>query len=165
MKIRIEHDFEGVDAVAYESLYFDEAFNLVLAAALKLGRELRKLERTQDRIVRHVCFDAKHDPASPVGQAFGTSRASFVEELDYDRRARRGAWRTVPNLFAKRVRNAGTIELVDTPRGVRRIVEGDVEVSLLGFGRRVERMIVQEIETSYETTTRVTREWLASHPR
>jgi hypothetical protein len=164
MRVVIEHVFAGVDCDAYERLYFDEPFNEALGRVLRLGRKLLHFERTQERIVRHVCYDAKHDPGSPAAQAFGTSRASYVEELDYDVRARRGTWRTIPNKFSDRMTSTGTIELSAAPGGVRRTVHGEVKVSLFGFGRLVERMIVAEIEKSYATSTKFTNEWVAQHP-
>src|SRR5262245_19432544 len=112
MKFALEHVFAAIWCADYETLYFDEAFNTSLGAALHMGRELRRLDRTPERIVRTVCYEPKRDPDSPANQAFGTSRASFIEELDYDVRARRGQWRTIPNQFTDRVRNSGTIELV-----------------------------------------------------
>jgi len=77
-------------------------------------------------------------------------------------RGRRGAWRTIPSLWADRVHNAGTIELADFEGGTRRLVRGEVKVKLFGFGGLVEKMIVAEIEKSYAATARLTREWLAS---
>src|SRR5262245_31299806 len=161
MKLAIEHVFADLTCSAYEELFFDEVFNTALGRALHLGRQLLRLERTPEPTTRHLCFEPRRDPDSPAGRAFGTSRASFVEELEYDRRARRGHWRTIPNLFPDRVQNRGTLELADDPAGVRRIVRGEVTVSLLGFGRLVERMIVAEIEKSYASTAAFTTEWLA----
>jgi hypothetical protein len=161
VKVLVEHVFAGIGCAEYEDVYFDEAFNTEVGEALQMGRQLLRLERNAEKIVRHVCFEPNRDPNSPAGQAFGTSRASFVEELEYDVRAHRGAWRTIPNMFTDRVRNAGTIELVATTDGVRRIVRGEVKVSLFGFGGIVERMIVAEIEKSYASTTKLTNEWLA----
>jgi hypothetical protein len=161
VKVLVDDAFAGVSCAEYEALYFDEAFNTAVGEALQLGRQLVRLDRTSDRVVRHVCFEPKRDPNSPAGQAFGTSRASFIEELEYDLRAHRGTWRTIPNLFTDRVRNAGTIEVVASESGVRRIVRGEVKVSLFGFGGIVERMIVSEIEKSYTSTTKLTNEWLA----
>jgi len=161
MKVVIEHVFADLTCAAYEELFFDEAFNAALGRALHLGRKLLLLERTPDRITRHICYEPVRDPDSPANHVFGTSRASFVEELDYDRPARRGAWRTIPNRFADRVKNRGTLEIADDPAGVRRIVRGEVDVKLFGFGRMIERMIVAEIEKSYAATAAFTAAWLA----
>ncbi len=159
MKLAIEDTF-ALTCEAYEALYFDEPFNIALGDALGLGRELVRFERTADRIVRHVRCEPKQDPDSPVKQAFGTSRASFLEELDYDRRTRKGVWSTVPNLWSQRVTNRGTIEFVSVGPRVKRIVHGEVKVSLFGFGKLVEKMIVAEIEKSYVAAAKFTTAWL-----
>jgi hypothetical protein len=161
MRLLIEDTFFGISCADYESLYFDEVFNEAVGHDQKLGRKLLHFERTADHIVRYVCYEPNRDPNSPAGQAFGTSRASFVEELDYDLRARRGTWRTIPNLMPDRVRNAGTIEFVESPGGVKRIVRAEVKISMFGFGGIVERMVAAEIVKSYASTTKFTNAWLA----
>ena len=161
MRFAIEHLFPAVASGDFATLYFDESFNEDLSRALCMGRKLLRLDRTADRIVRHVSFEPARAEDAPVNQAYGTSRASFVEELVYDVRARRGEWRTIPNRFAERVKNAGSIEFADADGGTRRSVRGDVKVSLFGFGGIVERMIVAEIEKSYAATTRFTLDYLA----
>ncbi len=165
MKFVIEHAFDGISCAEYEKLFFDEPFSAALGEALQLGRALLHLEVTPDRISRRVCCEPKRNPNSPAEQVFGTSRASFIEELDYDVRARRGEWRTVPNVLADRVRNSGTLEIVATATGVKRVVRGEVKVSLFGFGGIVERVVVAEIENSYAAAARFTTAWLAAHPR
>ena len=160
MKFVIEHTF-AVTPADYEALYFDEPFNVALGDHLGLGRELRRFDRSAERIVRHVCCEPKRDPNSPAGQAFGTTRASYVEEMDYDVRARRGAWRTIPNILPERVRTEGTLEIVSAAGGAKRIVVGEVKAKLWGFGGLVERMVVSEIEQSYAKAAAFTTEWLA----
>src|SRR6476469_9141401 len=108
MKVAIEHIFAGIECRDYEALYFDEAFNDAIGRELHMGRTLMRLDRSADRIVRHVCYEPNQDPDGPTQKAFGSTRAGFVEELDYDVRAQRGTWRTIPNMWADRVRNAGT---------------------------------------------------------
>ncbi len=168
MKLAIEHVFAGIHAAAFETLFFDEAFNEALGTHMRMGRKLLRLERSPERIVRHIRYEPAQDPNSPATQAFGTSRASFLEELDYDPRVRRGAWRTTPNMWSERVRNAGTIEfrelgeLGNAAGGTRRVVRGEVTVKLFGFHGLVEKMIVAEIEKSYTASAAFTRDWLAT---
>jgi hypothetical protein len=161
MKFALDHIFHAVRLPDYESLYFDEVFNAELGAALTMGRRLLKLERTAGRVVRHVQFEPARDPDSAAGQAFGTSRASFIEELDYDTHGHRGTWKTIPNVWADRVRNSGSLELADEGGGTRRTVRGEVRVSLFGFGGLVERAIVNEIEKNYARSTAFTLDYLA----
>jgi hypothetical protein len=161
MKLAIEHVFTEIQPAEFEALYFDEAFNESLGTHLHMGRKLVRLERTPNRIVRHVRFEPAQDPDSPVKQAFGTSRASFLEELDYDPRTRRGEWKTIPNMFKERVVNSGTIEFAAAPEGTRRLLRGEVKVKLFGFGGVVEKMISAEIVKSYDATAAFITDWLA----
>lgn len=160
MKFVIEDTFPGISPSSFERLYFDEDYNNALGEALHMGRKLLRLDRGANKIVRHVCFEPKREAGSAADQAFGKSRASFVEELDYDVAARRGKWRTIPNMFTERVSNTGTIDFAGDANDTRRIVRGEVRVSLFGFGGLVERAIVGEIEKNYVATTRFTREYL-----
>jgi hypothetical protein len=163
MLVAIEHVFERIQPAAYEALYFDEAFNESLGRHLRMGRKLVRLERSSDRIVRHVRYEPAHAADSDAKRVFGTSRASFLEELDYDVKTRRGAWRTIPNMFPERVRNSGEIAFLDDVAGTKRTVKGEAIVKLFGFGGRVEKIIVNEIVKSYEAGAAFTREWLATH--
>jgi hypothetical protein len=164
MRLTIEHVFEGIAVADYERLFFDEAFNDALGNQLKLGRHLVRLDRSENRIVRHVCYEPAREAGHAIDQAYGSNRASFVEELDYELATRRGTWRTIPNRWAERVRNAGTIELAATPGGTRRTVQAEISVRAFGFGGIVERMVAAEIEKNYEATTAFTRAWLARAP-
>jgi hypothetical protein len=159
VKFVVEHTF-AAEIAAYETLFFDEPFCVALGEALGLGRELLRLERTESTIVRHVRCEPRRDPESAAGKAFGSSRASYVEELAYDRATHVATWRTIPNVFPDRVKTSGTIELVAAGDGTRRVVRGEVVARLFGFGGLVERAVVQEIEKSYEATARFTERWL-----
>ncbi len=161
MRFACEYSFRGIGRAAYEALYFDEDFNVALGDALGLGRRLLRLDRDGGTIVRHVRCEPKHEKGSTADQAFGTSRASFLEELEYSFVEHRGTWRTIPNLMTERVRNTGTLEIVDDGGAARRIVRGEVSVSLFGFGRLVERLVVAEIDKSYAKAATFTEQWLA----
>ena len=160
MKFAIEHRF-AIDVDAYEALYFDEDFWRALGRELRLGRELIKLERSDARIVRHVRCAPDQDPDTPEGQALAANKASFVEELEWDRRAHKGTWRTIPNLFKERVKTHGTIELRAGAGATTRIVRGEVNAKMFGFGALVEKRVVAEIERSYAGAASFTEAWLA----
>ena len=160
MKFAIEHRF-AIDVDAYEALYFDEEFWHALGRELRLGRELIKLERTETRIIRHVRCLPDQDPDTPEGKALAENKASFVEELEWDRRAHKGTWRTIPNLFRERVKTHGTIEFRADGGGTARVVRGEVNAKMFGFGALVEKRVVHEIERSYAGAAAFTEAWLA----
>jgi hypothetical protein len=149
MKFEIEHTYP-ITPAAYEALHFDEPFNIALARELGLGRTLVRLDRSVDRIVRHVrCV--------PVADERGT----FVEELDYDVARAHGQWRTLPTMRPDRVHMSGSVALVAASGGTRRIVRGEVRVSVFAIGRLIERHIVAAIEKSYAAAARFTTDWIA----
>jgi hypothetical protein len=159
VQLTIEHGFPLPSCEAFEAVFFDEDFNIALGAALQMGRRLKRFDRTPQRIVRHVVYEPKHAAGSPA-ESIGTSLRAFVEELDYDVLAHRGTWRTVPNAFADRFRNTGTLEVVMRGAEVHRIVRAEISVRLFGLGGRVERIVAAEIEKSYERSTSFMLEWL-----
>jgi Protein of unknown function (DUF2505) len=161
MQVTIQHVFDAVSVGDFVSLYFDETFNDALSKELKLGRHLVRFDRSNDRIVRHVCYEPAREAGHAIERAYGSSSASFVEELDYDVASRRGTWRTIPNKWADRVHNAGTIEFAEAGASTRRRVDADVKIKAFGFGRIVEKLVVAEIEKNYAATTAFTRAWLA----
>ena len=160
MQLVIEHGFPLASCEAFEQVFFDEDYNVAQGVALDMGRTLRRLERTPERVVRHVGYDPAHVPGTPAAEALKASRRGFVEELDYDLRAHRGVWRTVPNAFAERVKSVGTIEVTMRGGQVWRVVRAELTVRLFGFGARVERVIAAEIEKSYAKSTAFMLEWL-----
>ena len=155
MKLAIEHVF-AIAPAAFETLYFDEAFNIAQGEALSLSREVRKLERTPERIVRHVWWEPRVAPGAKP-----KTRAGFTDELDYDVGTRRGMWRTIPSMYGDRGQMSGTIEFVAAGEGTKRIVRGEVAVRMFGLGRIIEKIIVTEVEKSFEATAKFTRDWLA----
>ena len=161
MKFVIEHTYPQITPAAYETLHFDETFAAALGEALGLGRVLIRLDRTPERIVRHVRCTPKRDPKDQAAQVLD-DKASYVEELEYEVGPRRGEWRTLPSVWPDRVRTTGSIEFAAAPGGgTRRIVRGEVHVAIFAVGRIVERFIVAEIEKSYAGAARFTADWLA----
>jgi hypothetical protein len=160
MKFRVEHTYEGVTFPEYEAIHFDEDFNAALSASVKLGRTVLKLERTPERIVRHVRIEPTRDIPGPVAKILGGKKFSYVEELEYEIGKGRGHWRTIPNILPDKLDSQGTLELVAAPGGVKRIVAGEIKVSVFGIGGIIEKFVVGDVEKSYDAAATFTREWL-----
>ena len=161
MKLRIEHVIRGIDLPAYEELYFDEAFQVALGASVKIDRELVRLDRGPDRIVRHVRVQPEREIPAPVAKLLGGKRLSYVEELDYAPGRYHGTWRIVPGVLADKATMGGTLDFEAVPGGVRRILAGEIGVSLFGVGGLVEKVIVSNVEKSYDDAAAFTERWLA----
>src|SRR5436305_1221908 len=109
MNFTIEHTF-AIAPADYEQLYFDESFQIALCDSVKLGRELLKLERTPERIVRHVRVEPARDIPGPIAKLLGGKRFSYVEELDYEM-GKGGRWKTIPNIVSEKVDARGTMKI------------------------------------------------------
>ena len=160
MKYVIEQTFEGLTPAEYETLFFDETFNVALGEAMKLGRTLVKLERTPERIVRHVRCEPKREPGSPSSRFLGDSRAGWFDELEYEVGKFHGRWRTVPSVFTEKITTNGTLEFIATPSGVKQRLSGEVSVGIFGVGRMIEKTIVTGIEKAYVAAAKFTAEWV-----
>jgi hypothetical protein len=160
MKYVIEHTFQGLSLTEFETLFFDEEFNVALGESLKLGRTLVRLDRTADRIVRHLRCEPKREPGSAGAKLFGDKRAGWSEELEYDVGKFHGRWTTIPSLMTDKITTNGTIEFAPAPSGVRRIVKGEVTVDVFGVGRQIEKAIVAGIEKGYVAGADFTATWV-----
>ena len=72
--------------------------------------------------------------------------------------------RIEPTLFKDKtkINSVYTVETIG-PNKVRRTMEGDVEVSFPLVGKKVESIIVADLEKAYQSIADFTNEWLATH--
>ena len=159
MKLSIEHTFPLAPA-AYAELYFDEPFSIELCAAVKLERKLLRLDRNGTRLVRHVRCEPIREIPAPIAKALGGRGFHYVEELEFDLQALRGDWRVVPSLVPEKVEAAGTLAFEDVGGSVKRVVRGDVKVSVFAIGGIVERFVVGDVQKSYDDASVFTKAFL-----
>jgi hypothetical protein len=160
MKFRAEHTYEGVTFPEYEVIHFDEAFNVELAQSVKLVRTVLKFEKTPERIVRHVRVEPAREIPGPVAKILGGNKFSYVEELEYELGKGKGRWRIVTSMMTDKIDAQGTLELVAVPGGCKRVVAGDIKVSIFGVGGIIEKFVVSDVEKSYDAAAAFTREYL-----
>ena len=159
MKLSIEHTF-AIAPAEYANLYFDEPFSIELCAAVKLGRTLLRLDRSATRLVRHVRCEPIRDIPAPIAKVMGGRSFHYVEELEFDLEKLRGQWRVVPSLVPDKVEASGTLDFEDLGGNVKRVVRGNVNVSVFGLGGLVERFVVGEVEKSYDDASAFTKAFL-----
>jgi hypothetical protein len=162
MKFDVSHTFDGISAADYEVLYFEDAFNVALCEAVKLGREVLKMERTPTRIVRNIRCTPQRDIPAPVAKMIKDNGFHYVEELDHEVGKLRGTWVVKPNILPEKVTCKGTYEFV--PAGDKRVtrnIRGDIDVAVFGVGGMVEKFVVDDVKRSYEQAAQFTRSWLA----
>ena len=87
----------------------------------------------------------------------------YQEILTYQRGKYIGG-KTVPPFLSDKFLASGQFRFEAIDGGVRRIMEGDITVKIFGVGGLAEKVIVSEVESSYDRAAAFTVEYLKSHP-
>lgn len=162
MKFRAEATFTDIPQATYEALYFDDAFNEEMCKAVKLERKVLKFERNGDVVVRHTrVAPIGREIPGPVAKAIGASRIEYVEELTYDFAKHRGVWQTISSVLPDKVETKGTLEITAAGAGCTRVSAGEVIVKVFGVGGLIEKVIIGDVDKSYEDAARFTRSYWA----
>ncbi len=163
MKFHADHEFTGITLAEYERLHFDEEFNIALCKAVKLARTLKELTREGGHIHRVVTVGPDREIPKPAAKVLGAQRIEYTETVDYELGSGEGVFTVVSSLMTDKVKTGGTIAFRETPRGVRRIVDGEVTVKIFGVGKIVEKFIAAETEKSYDEAAEFTQKWIDTH--
>lgn len=166
MKFKADHLIEGIAVEDYGRMYFEDTFNDAMCVAVKLVRTPVKMERVGSKVVRHVFVEPQgREIPAPVAKVLGHSHFSYVEELEFDFSVNAGVWRTIPTILPDKVATSGTLQFVGEAGGTRRIVNGEIVVSIFGIGGIIERFICGDAEKSYADAAAFTRLWVSERPR
>lgn len=166
VEIRVDQLFTGTDLARFVEIYFSEPFNEAVAAHIGLReRTLVESQRLPDgqlrRRVRMV--PPVRLPPLLVGR-LGRGGLFYDEVSVYDP-ARAVLRYRVESALQERVAVKGVISFVPHPEGVRRIIEGQVRVSLPGLSGRVERLVEREVNRGYERIAAFLQAWIDSSAR
>ncbi len=160
MKFNVRHTFKNISREEYEKIYFNEPFNEALCAAVNLGRVLETLTEEAGVLKRSVRVAPQRDIPAPVAKVIGADRIEYVEHITYPMGSYRGTWDTVPGLLASKLISVGTFGFDESPEGVVRWIEGDINVKIFGIGSMIEKIMVSEVEKSYDDAAKFTQAWL-----
>lgn len=160
MKFHIENTFRNIGLRTYEALYFDDDFNAALAAEVKLDRIVKRKDLTDGHVSREVLICPDREIPAPAAKILGTNKIEYTEYIEYTYGSFHGTWRTVPGIFPGKVTTEGAFRFVEVDGGVLRAVDGEIKVSIFGIGGMVEKVIVADIEKSYERATAFTQHWI-----
>ncbi|HEY3357078.1 MAG TPA: DUF2505 domain-containing protein [Polyangia bacterium] len=163
MKFRAEHVFSGISLPDFEALFYDEPFGIALCAAVKLGRQVVRLENRDGRLVRSLRVTPERTLPSPVAKIVGGSRIEYTEHTEYVWGTYRADWRVEPSILPDKIESRGRLGFEQCGDGVMRWVEGEVKVRMFGLGGIIEHFIIGDTEKSYDAAADFTRSWIAKH--
>ena len=88
----------------------------------------------------------------------------YIEHAVMDKAKHRIVSRIEPTLFKDKTKINVVYSIEEiAPGKVRRTFEGDVEVSIPILGRKVESLIISDMEKAYQSIADFTNDWLVQH--
>jgi hypothetical protein len=97
----------------------------------------------------------------PIKKVLGGAAAqSLVMKLTVDTTAFKGTMEMKPSQMADKIKIAGRFSMEKQGNRWIQLMEGDATVSVFGVGRMIEKFLVDKIQSSSETETRLRNEYL-----
>lgn len=157
----LTHDFRAPSIASFWRCYFDPEHNAELDERTGIARRAVVLEREEGGVLERAIklTPARNLPAWLRRIARGD--LSYVEKSRFHRQENRIEYKIVPSLLAERISLTAiyTVEMVE-PGLVRRAYDGDIVARVPVVGRRIERAVIAEMESSFEKAAGVTQGWL-----
>jgi hypothetical protein len=160
MDFRISHDFD-IDPQGFWELFFDEKFEEAMFKHIGMrSRTVKERRDTGDKLIR----TQKLEPDMPVpswAQSLITS-TGYTEYDVFDKAASKMDVRIEPEVMQSRFKMGGVFSV--TPLGpgrCQRTFVGDIKVSVMLVGGKIEQYMVDEMRKGYDRAAEITREWIA----
>lgn len=146
-------------------LYFDDEYKEALDREMDLAEHviLEDVPRGDRRFIRARLTPNREIPKA-VQKVFRSATLSYVEERLYDADRSRIDWTALHDMLGKRFRCSGQFSVQPEGDGSRRILDGSIEVKILGVGRLIEKTIASDVERTYDVSARFIGRWLEEHP-
>lgn len=161
LTLHIDQLFRDTDLAGFVEVYFSEAFNQAVAAHIGLRERTLVESGTQGEglLWRRVRMVPAVSLPPLLERRLGAARMSYDEVSVYDP-LRAELRYHIESALAERVRVQGLIRFLAHPEGVRRVIDGEVSVSVPGLSGMIERLIEREVQQSYERIAAFLQDWL-----
>ncbi len=161
MKLHVKHTFSGITLEQYGELYFDESFNEYLCRGVNLLRNVKEKKLDGTRLTRITTVSPDRVIPAPLAKVIKMDRLEYDEELHYDTGAYKGTWKiNVPGPIGSKFSAGGEFVFREVAGGVERELWGDVSVKVPLVGSKIEKLIMADVEKSYETAAAQTSQYI-----
>ncbi len=167
MKLHVDTRFERVTLPRFLEIYFSEEFNNAVGAVsgLKsrtLVEETVKDDGARERRVRMEPAVTLPGPIQKLADRLAGDKAviTYDEVSSYDPAARTCRY-FIDSRIKDKARVEGTIRFLEEGDGVRRVIDGLIEVKApLGVGGLIERFIESETQKGYLKIGAFLQDWI-----
>lgn len=159
MKLEIRHAFPCTVEQFWES-YWDPEFDRELQANSPIRREL--LGDTTAGTVRTLRqrYHSNVELPGAVRSVLGMDRLTWDQETAVDQATNQLTWKVTPPLYKDKVKAMGTMTVRATATGCERVIEGDIEVPVPIFGKKIEQGVVENLKKNEDITSLLRTRWL-----
>ena len=160
MQIRISHHFPVAPRAYWEGTRGQD-FDDKLAAASDI--DVTVLERRRDGARTHdeLRVSPKKELPALAQRALGSARFSYVQIVDSDDDTMTTSWKVLTDVIPDKVTCSGTSRVIPTADGgCERIIEGEIRVSVPLAGGTIEKIVLEQLEKSYERAAEFIRRHL-----
>jgi hypothetical protein len=164
MKFSFAHEFD-IDVKGYWEMFLSPEFTETLMTGLKM-KNFKIVSKTDDgKTMRRALF-AEPQVAIPGMFTKFIPSVAYTEHdtLDYATNVMKVV--VEPETMKDKFDTKG--DYIVTPLGegrCKREFRGECKVSIMMIGGKMEQFTVDQMKTSYDEATRITREWIATHKK
>lgn len=152
MKLVIEMVTRRVDFERFRTVYYSEAFNNEVVAAVNLKertiREQQTLPDGKERMRTYIV--PRVDLPGVISKLVGDTMIAYEELTIYDP-ATRHATVDVSSAGGDLIKVHATSQFTEQPDGIHTHIEIQVDVKIFGIGGMIERFIAAETKKRYDT--------------
>lgn len=154
MKLYVENHLP-IDAKAAWDVFESAEYKQRLREQTKIQQEILETGTDGDIEVRKIRTEPDHELPGMVASAIGTKKLSYVQTNRFDRQAGRMEWNVDLDGIGDRVTVRGVTTCVPDGDGCKRVVEGEISVSVPLVGRQIEKQVVAAFEKSMKQANEV----------
>lgn len=156
MLIRISHTFPVSPRAYWDGTRAPE-LDAKIAAASEV--DVDPIERRRDGPLSYEALRLSPRKELPAlaQRALGTSRFSYVQIVEGNDDTMTTTWKVVTDVIPDKVQCSGTSRVIPAGDGCERIIEGEIKVSIPLVGGVIEKVVLEQLERSYERASEVIR--------
>ena len=160
VKLSVRHIF-NCSMETFWAMFWDPDDGNRLEEETGVHREMLWLREEGPLKIYRMRFTPDSDLPGPVAKFAGTKKLVYEQENRLNTETHVLEWQVFPTVARDKITAKGTMTMRDVPNGVERLVEGDVKVRVPIIGRRIEKLVLNSVVTSYEHAAGITHKWLA----
>ncbi len=160
MKFNIGHEFD-CDAKTFWDIFFSEDYTREMYAGVGVKeRTVLRNDEDEREIRREIKIVPQRDLPGAV-KSIVKGDLGYIEHDVFHKGQDTMDVRVEPTLMKERFKMSGVFRVVTLrPGRIRREFVGSCEVSVPLLGGQIEKLVVADVQKSYEAAARVTNRWI-----